>query len=187
MSHGVCPWWLGYLLASPIRRFLQDPEEILRPFVTSGMRTLDIGCGMGFFTLPLAALVGPSGSVTAVDLQEKMIRGLEKRAEKAGLAGRIDARTCRQDSLGLDDISASIDFALAFALAHEVPDRERLFAEIFAALKQGGKLLLAEPSGHVSKTAFETTVAVARQTGFEEVAGLAIRRSYAVLLARTIA
>jgi ubiquinone/menaquinone biosynthesis C-methylase UbiE len=184
MSHRVCPWWLGYLLASPVRRLLQDPQEILRPFVAAGMKTLDIGCGMGFFTLPLADLVGPSGRVVAVDLQEEMIRGLKKRAEKAGLASRIDARTCRRDTLRIDDIAGRTDFALAFALAHEVPDRDRLFAEIFTSLKQGGKLLFAEPSGHVSKTEFEKAVAVARQAGFETISASAIRRSHAVLLAK---
>ena len=182
MSNRVCPWWLGYLLASPLRRLLQDPAAIVKPYVSEGMTALDIGCGMGFFSLPLAGLVGKTGRVVCVDLQEKMIGGLVRRAEKAGLSERIDARVCRKDSLGLGDIVKEIDFAIAFALVHEVPDKERLFSEIHKTLKEGAKLLLAEPTGHVSGSDFETTLSIARREGFELVGKLDIRRSRAVLL-----
>ncbi len=182
MSNRVCPWWLGYLLASPLRRLLQDPEEIVRPYVKEGMSVLDIGCGMGFFSLPLAKLVGETGKVVCVDLQEKMIKGLIRRALKAGLSDRIDARICRKDSLGVSDIAGKIDFALAFALVHEVTDKERLFAEIYSTMKQTGELLVAEPQGHVSKPDFEKTVSIAQSAGFEVLCDLNIQRSRAVLL-----
>ena len=81
MSHGVCPWWLGYLLASPLRRLLQDPVEIVKPYAEEGMTVLDVGCGMGFFSLPLANLVGEKGRVVCIDLQDKMIKGLLGRAK----------------------------------------------------------------------------------------------------------
>jgi ubiquinone/menaquinone biosynthesis C-methylase UbiE len=182
LSDRVCPWWLGYLLASPLRRLLQDPETIMRPHVKKGMSVLDVGCGMGFFSLPLADLVGETGRVICIDLQNKMIRGLLVRAGKAGLSDRIDARVCRQDSLGVADMAGKIDFAVVFALAHEVPDKGRLFSEVYATLKQDGKLLLAEPKGHVSRLAFEKTVDAARSAGFEVLSDLVIRRSRAVLL-----
>jgi ubiquinone/menaquinone biosynthesis C-methylase UbiE len=183
MSNSVCPWWLGYLLASPLRRLLQDPEEIVRPHVKEGMSVLDIGCGMGFFSLQLAKLVGETGRVFCVDLQEKMIKGLRRRALKAGLSDRIEGRICRQDSLGVSDIAGKIDFALAFALVHEVPDKERLFAEIYNTMKETGQLLVAEPRGHVSKLDFEKTVSIARSAGFAFSRDLEIGRSRAVLLA----
>lgn len=182
MSHGVCPWWLGYLLASPLRRLLQDPVEIVRPYAEEGMSVLDVGCGMGFFSLPLAKLVGDKGRVVCIDLQEKMIKGLIARAKKAGLIARIDARVSSQSSLGMSDLAGKIDFALAFALVHEAPDKDMLFSEIHCAMKQGGKLLLAEPRGHVSKQDFERSVSHAKSMGFEVVSDLKIRRSHAVLL-----
>jgi len=83
MALRVCPWWIGYLLASPLRRRLgQDPVKILSPYVREGMTVLEPGPGMGFFTIPLARLVGPSGRVIAVDLQPKMIESLKRRAAK---------------------------------------------------------------------------------------------------------
>ena len=86
MAHRVCPWWIGYLLVSPIRKWLgQDPVEILSPYVREGMTVLEPGPGMGFFTIPLARLVGSSGRVIAVDMQPRMIQGLMRRAAKAKL------------------------------------------------------------------------------------------------------
>jgi len=161
---------------------MQDPEAIVRPYVREGMSVLDVGCGMGFFSLPLAKLVGETGKVICVDLQEKMIKGLIRRAEKAGLSERIDARTRGQDSLKVSDLAGKIDFALLFALVHEVPDKVMLFSEVYAAMKQTGKLLLAEPTGHVSKPDFEKTVSIAQSAGFEVLRDLEIRRSRAVLL-----
>lgn len=63
MSKRVCPWWLGYLLASPLRRLMVDPKKLLAPYVHEGMTVLEPGRGMGFFTLELARLVDASGRV----------------------------------------------------------------------------------------------------------------------------
>lgn len=111
-----------------------------------------------------------------------MIGGLVARAKKAGLADRIDGRVCSQRSLGVSDLAGKIDFALAFALVHEVPDKDNLFSEIHHALKPAGIFLLAEPSGHVSKQDFKRTVSLAQSRGFEVRGDVKIRRSHAVLL-----
>lgn len=182
MGHRVCPWWLGSLLASPIRRFFYDPEAVLRPHIKEGMNVLDLGCGMGFFSLPIANMIGKRGKVFCIDLQEKMIEGLVKRAEKAGLSGRIEARTCRQNSLEIKDLAGKIDFALAFALVHEVPDKDRLFSEIYDTLRQDGRFLMVEPSGHVSKKDFDKTLSTAQDTGFEDLSDVTVRHNHAVLL-----
>ena len=130
MAERVCPWWLGYLLASPVRRLLEKPEEVLAPHVESGVTAMDIGCGMGFFSLPLAELVGPSGRVICVDLQERMISSLRKRASRAGLADRIETRVCSASSLGTQDLEGKVDFVLTFAMVHEVPDAAGLLTQI---------------------------------------------------------
>ena len=56
--HHVCPWWLGPILAGPIRRLIESPTRLLGPLVRSGMTVIEPGCGMGFFTLALAETVG---------------------------------------------------------------------------------------------------------------------------------
>jgi len=170
MAGHVCPVWLGYFLASPFRKLFQNPRKILEPYVQNDMKVLDIGPGMGFFSLPLAQLVGPKGRVIGVDLQVKMLQSLARRARKAGLGNRIETRLCRPDSLNLDDLEGLIDFALAFAVVHEIPDQGRLFSEIRRALKADGRLLLVEPKLHVTRVAFASMVANAEQSGFQAMA-----------------
>jgi len=176
----VCPWWIGWLLASPVRRIFNNPVKLLAPYVREGMTVLEPGPGMGFFTLDLARLAGPSGRVVAVDIQPKMLAGLQRRARKAGLAERIDARLAQPGSLALAGLDGSVDFALAFAMVHELPDAPAFFAEIFQALKPGACLLLVEPAGHVNAARFETELAQAASAGLQ-VDRTTLRRNRALL------
>lgn len=182
MERHVCPWWIGYLLASPLRRCSQDPEKILGPYIKEGMKVMDVGCAMGFFSLPLARMVGATGQVVCIDLQEKMIKSLKKRAAKAGVSDRIDTRVCSPNSLEIDDIPEEIDFALAYAVVHEVPDSEALFSQVHQSMKPGSKLLLGEPKGHVSESDFNQTITTAQCCGFEVLEHPEIKRTHAVLL-----
>jgi 2-polyprenyl-3-methyl-5-hydroxy-6-metoxy-1,4-benzoquinol methylase len=178
----VCPAWLGYFLASPIRKLIHPPQTILAPYVKEGMTVLDIGCGMGFFSIPLAQMVGGAGKVVCVDMQEKMLRGLEKRAQRAEISARIETRLCNQHTMGLQDLAEKIDFALAFAVVHEVPDPRKFFAELSATIVPSGSVLLAEPKGHVSEEEFTSTLSMAQQQGFTMMETLQIFRSRSVLL-----
>jgi SAM-dependent methyltransferase len=182
MARLVCPWWLGYVLASPLRRLLQDPARILAPYVHEGMTVLEPGPGMGFFTLELARLVGSSGRVVVVDIQSRMLAGLKRRAARAGLLERVDSRLAAPDSMGLADLAGAVDFALAFAMVHELPAAGPFFSEVAAALKPGACLLLAEPPGHVKAARFEAELQAAAQAGLELVDRPPISRSRTALL-----
>ena len=183
MAERVCPWWLGYLLASPVRRWMmQSPEMLLAPYVREAMTVLEPGPGMGFFTLPLARMVGPKGRVVALDVQHKMLQGLRRRAQKAGILPRIETRLVPTDSMQIDDLNGAVNFVLAFAMVHELPSAERFFAETASALRTDGVLLLAEPAGHVSPDAFESELEAARKAGLEVVSRPQIRRSLAAVL-----
>jgi len=184
MAEHVCPWWMGYVLISPLRRLSQNPRKILDSHVKPGMITLDVGCGMGYYSLAMTEMVGPEGKVVCIDLQPKMIQALERRASKAGVLDRVDHRVCDKDGLGLDDLGEKIDFALAFAIVHEVPDAESFFKQVHAALRPGGTCLLAEPKGHVSEKRFEETIATAQRAGFEVVGRPEVFRSRTALLNR---
>jgi len=180
----VCPRWIGWLLASPLRRLTHDPRKILSPFVSDGMTVLEPGPGMGFFTMELARTVGPRGRVIAVDVQERMLASLARRARRAGLAPRVECRLARERSLGIDDLRNTVHFVLAFAMVHEVPDAGRFFRETGAALKRGGRMLFAEPAGHVDEESFEASLKLAAAAGLNEVAKPKIRRSLAAVLER---
>ena len=184
MADHVCPWWYARLFDNPLRRLLHPPRKVLEPHVRPGMRVAEIGCGLGPFAVGLATLAGPEGRVYLVDLQERMLRSAVRRVARAGLAERVEARRCERDGLGLDDLAGTLDFAVAFWMAHEVPDREGFARQLHAALAPGGRLLVAEPAFHVEQGDFDRTLASAAAAGLEEVGRPRIRLSRTALLGR---
>lgn len=166
MAHHVCPWWMGYLLASPLRRLYEKPEKMLSRFLEEGMTAVDYGCGMGFFTLPMAKMVGPHGKIFAVDLQEKMLSRMKKRARRAGLSDRIEPVLA--DSGGAS-IQGPVDFVAALYLVHELPDAGKFFSQMRAIMKPGTKLLMVEPASRVTEAEFAESVNLATSTGLELV------------------
>ena len=181
-AHRVCPWWVGHILASRVRRLVHDPRKILAPFVKEGAVCVEPGPGMGFFTLDMARLAGPTGRVAAVDIQPVMLEPLARRAARAGLSGRVETRLTPGPGLSLDDLAGRVDFALVFYVAHEMPDQALLFSELFHALKPGGRVLLAEPAHHVSGEYFARTLEIARAAGFTEKPAPRIRLSLTAVL-----
>jgi ubiquinone/menaquinone biosynthesis C-methylase UbiE len=179
MADHICPWWMGYLLMCPIRSWLENPEKQLKPLLEEKMTVLDIGSGMGFYTFPAARLVGKDGRVIAVDLQEKMLNSLKKRALKVGLADRVETRLCQTENI---NVTEPIDVCLAINVAHEVPDARKLFEQIAVILKPTGKLLLIEPKHHVSVADFQETIDLAGKEGFRVVGDPKFNKKlYAVL------
>jgi cyclopropane fatty-acyl-phospholipid synthase-like methyltransferase len=186
MPEHVCPWWIGYFLVSPIRRWMQNPDELIAPYVTPGMTVLEPGPGMGFFTLPLARRVG-SGRVIAVDIQPKMIEGLRRRATKAGLIQRIETRLANPDSLAVDDLKGTVDFVLAVAVVHEMTSAEGFFRQAAAAMASGARLLFAEPAGHVNDAKFAQELDDAWRAGLLVKDQPKIKRFHAAVLAKNAA
>ncbi|MBI4810264.1 MAG: class I SAM-dependent methyltransferase [Ignavibacteriales bacterium] len=182
MPEHVCPWWIGYLLVSPLRRLFYKPELIVAPFAKEGMTVLEVGPGMGFFTLPMARFVGADGKIICIDVQEKMIKSLMRRAAGAGLSDRIITRITSGNSLHVEDFTNCVDFALLFAVVHEVSNQEKLFREIYTTLKAGSLVLLSEPKGHVTLEDFNQTLKIAKQIGYDVIASPDIKRSHSAVL-----
>jgi ubiquinone/menaquinone biosynthesis C-methylase UbiE len=169
MDEKVCPVWVGYLLASPLRRMFQNPVKILAPHIKKDMKVLDVGSAMGFFSLPAARMVGDNGKVVCVDMQKKMLKVLAKRSRKAKLQNIIVPHQCTQKSLCIDGWKRQIDFAFAIALVHEVPDKENLFCEIRDAMKPAAQFLIAEPKGHVTEKEMDNSLQLAENAGFVQL------------------
>lgn len=159
----VCPWWLCYTFDNPLRRTFHDPIKILGPYLHRGDTAIDIGPGMGYFSIPMAELVGPTGRAVAIDIQQRMLSALMKRAQKKGVADRIKPHLAGEDSLGFHQ---KADFILAFWMAHEVLHQQKFFLEIRDLMKPTGNFLLVEPLIHVSRKSFSRTVETAKELGF---------------------
>lgn len=175
----VCPWWLCFTFDNPLRQLIHNPKAILGPYVHPGDRAIDIGPGMGYFTIPLAKLVGSGGHVIAIDVQEKMLLTLRSRAKKNRVSEIIEAHLASQNSLGIHE---KADFILVFWMAHEVPDQSSFFREIRDLLKPNGSVLLAEPIVHVPQKYFLRTLQSAIEIGFVVKESPKIRLSHSALL-----
>lgn len=159
----VCPVKYAGVLEHRYRRRLQNPEKILSPFVSPGMKVLDVGCGPGYFTLALSALVGKEGTVIAADLQEEMLDIIGQKTAAGQGSDNIRLHLCNAESIGITD---TLDFVLCFYMVHEVPDRTALLNEIATNLLPGGILFIVEPKFHVSKKAFRQLMTDVENAGF---------------------
>lgn len=142
-----------------------------------------MGPGIGFFTIPMAQLVGDHGRVIAADIQEEMLATINKRAIRAGVQERI---TLQLVSPKLSEIDGKVDFILAFWMAHEVPDKQKFFARLHALLNDDGQFLMVEPKLHVGKNRSNASVRSAEAAGFKLVDHPDIPLSISALFAKVI-
>ena len=132
----LCPVWLGYTFLLSIRKYQHNPQKILAPHVKVGMTVMDYGCAMGYFSIPLAQMTGTKGTVYCVDIQEKMLAKLQKRAVKYYVSNVIKPLQVGKN-FNPGELLEKIDFALLFAVVHEVPDKDQLFQDLYKMLKPG--------------------------------------------------
>jgi ubiquinone/menaquinone biosynthesis C-methylase UbiE len=178
----TCPWWFTWTFDNPLRRLFHDPFRILEPYVVEGRRVADVGCGMGYFTVAMARMVGPAGEVQAVDMQPQQLRVAERRCRRAGVADRVRFVQATADSLALQ---GPLDFVLAFWVVHEVADQNRFFEQLRAATEAGSRVLVAEPMIHVPLDVVEAELKTAASHGFAgAVRPGAVRLSWAFELMR---
>jgi len=160
----VCPVERAGSLDNSVRKFLQNPQQILKPYIHEGMTVLDLGCGPGVFSIEIAKLLGDSGKVIAADLQNGMLDKVKQKIKGTRLEQRIILHKCREESI---DLKEKVDFVLAFYMVHEVPDQDKLFSELKSMLKPSGQLFIIEPKFHVSKKSFELMIDRIKSIGFE--------------------
>jgi ubiquinone/menaquinone biosynthesis C-methylase UbiE len=116
-----------------------------RPFA----RSLEIGCGTGYFTLNLMR-AGLIEQATCSDISPGMLSALELNATRLGLA----VTTQPADAERLPFADGSFDLVLGHAVLHHIPDLARAFAEFARVLAPGGTLVFAgEPSRYGDRLA----------------------------------
>ena len=164
----LCPYWIAWLLASPVRRLGEDPAKLAATVASPGDRVLELGPGLGFYTLPLARRVGPSGRIIAIDSQQVMLDELARRCERAKLHDRVELRL-GGDPLDAVDLKESIDVVVLVNVVHETQDPADLFVRIAEVLRPGAKVLLREPSGHCSRQLFEQELRWAGAAGLSMI------------------
>lgn len=165
-NNRICPVERAGGLDNSVRRLLQNPYKILKPYIRSGMIVLDLGCGPGFFSIEIAKMLFDSGKVIAADLQDGMLEKVTKKIRGTELEQRVVIHKSQEDRIG---ISENVDFVLAFYMIHEVPNQDKLFEELKSILKPDGKIYIIEPKFHVSKESFEAMTDRIKSMGFEVI------------------
>lgn len=181
-----CPWWIQYMLVSPLRRIVEPSDTLLGSVVQPGMTVLEAGCGFGYVTLAAASKVGPDGRVLAVDMEPRAVERLKKRAERAGMADRIDARACDGRDMGLSAHAGTVDVILVIHTLHEFEDLPGFLGQARELLAPGGRVWVVEPRGHVTEESFRAELAVCLACGFREVRPASFGKHMTVLLERDL-
>lgn len=109
--------------------------------VKSGMTVCDMGCGNGFYSLPLAKMVGEDGQVLAVDVQPEMLQMLRERAEMYGLENITPILGSYHDPRLPPN---SVDVMLLVDVYHEFSYPEEMLRGIRRSLKPDGVAVLLE-------------------------------------------
>ena len=176
-----CPSWLYRMveMENPLAKNSQAKTILAGLGVAEGMTVLDAGCGPGRVTLPLGKEVGPSGKVIAVDLQQGMLDVVQRKAQQENFTMIEFAKL----PLGEGKLPAyQADRAVMAAVLGEIPQQAAALQEVFAALKPGGVLAIAETifDPHYQRKAH--VLDLAQAAGFAEVGFTGNALAYTVYL-----
>jgi ubiquinone/menaquinone biosynthesis C-methylase UbiE len=132
-----------FILSFPLRRIFENPYTTLRPFIREGMVVLDHGSGPGYYTIPMAYMVGNKGIVYAIDSDRKSLQVLEGKLKKKGIQ---NVKTFLSRDLSFIP-SNSIDFLLSKDVLCCTVLHKELAEDIERVLRKGGKGLVTIRKG----------------------------------------
>jgi ubiquinone/menaquinone biosynthesis C-methylase UbiE len=139
----ACPYGQRFWVQAPHPIITRDRlHSVLRP--EPGERLLEIGPGVGYYTLAMAGWVGVSGKVEVFDIQQEFLDHTVRRAAERGLQNILPTRG---DATALPYEDASIDAVVLTAVLGEVPDTGAALAEIRRVLRPAGRLVVGELFG----------------------------------------
>jgi len=172
-----CPAWLSWLveLDNPFARTNRAAVIVEHLAIEAGMSVVDVGCGPGRLTIPVARQVGEGGTVVALDIQAGMLERARHKAQQAGL-NNIEFI---QAGIGEGKLPlGQFDRALLVTVLGEIPEQQPALQEIFSALKPGGILSVTEIifDPHFQRRSSVTKLAT--EAGFQEQAFFGNRVAY---------
>jgi ubiquinone/menaquinone biosynthesis C-methylase UbiE len=143
----ACPYSQRLFLDLP-RPFMR--RQTLRAMLdlAPGERVLEVGPGIGYYSLDVARQLAPAGRLDVLDLQQPMLDELMRRAALLGTANIV---ATQGDARDLPFPTATFDAAFLVATLGEIPDRDQALRELHRVLKPGGRLVVGEgqPDPHM--------------------------------------
>lgn len=172
------------------RRKLLPAKDIIEKFnLQEGEVFADFGCGVGYFTIPAAEIVGESGNVFALDISDSMLEETLKRA-KANNISNISTYKIQNNIIPLE--KNSIDASLLAFVLHEITEHKKLLSEIHKVLKPYGKIIIIEwdkivyPVGPPIENRIDklSVINLLKETNFINTEEIQIGENYYSLLAQ---
>ena len=121
------------------RREWQNPEKILKQIgVKEGHTFVDVGCGKGFFSMPAARIVGPSGKVIGIDINERAVRDLQERSKEENLTNASFEVVRAEDAKACEGCADFVFFGIDL---HDFDDPQKVLQNARGMLKSSGKLV----------------------------------------------
>jgi len=129
----------GLLMGSRARKWLMNPDKTLRiAGVQQGQTILEVGCGTGFFTIPLAEMVGDQGQIVAMDASSGFLKELARKVQKANLK---NVTIVQKDALNTGLKNESIDKVLLFGvIPFPLLPLDKLLPEMYRVLIHAGTM-----------------------------------------------
>ncbi|MCF8008488.1 MAG: methyltransferase domain-containing protein [Halanaerobiales bacterium] len=119
---------------------LPPEKTLINMLLKKGDHVIDLGAGIGYFSLPATKIVGNHGTVYALDTSKKMLKELNKRVKQKGIQNIKVIKSDLYDS----NITKKVDYLLMVNVLHEVNNKNLLLKNYIEKLKQGAKIGIIE-------------------------------------------
>jgi FkbM family methyltransferase len=124
------------------RREILPPEQtLINLHLHEGDIMADIGCGIGYFSIPASKIVGKSGKIFAIDILPKMLQDVEIKIKENNILN-IEIVLTEENNLKLED--NSVTFAFISTVLHEAEKKEDFLKEVKRILAPNGKIAIVE-------------------------------------------
>jgi SAM-dependent methyltransferase len=129
-------------LTRPERDKEEQPDRVVEALkIPKGATVVDLGAGVGYFTLRLAKQVGPTGRVLAVDIQQGMLDRLAQNLDGTSI-NNVETILASADNPGLP--LNEVDLVLVVDVYHELAHPEKTLEHVRRSLRPGGRVVLIE-------------------------------------------
>lgn len=134
-------------MTNEAQSFAHPQTNILQAGFKAGEKIGEFGCGSGHVALALSGIVGESGKVYAIDIQEDVLAHLRDTIQRKGIRN-VDTICGNIEKEGGSKLREQVlDGVVLANVLFQIDDYDGLIAEIKRTLKPGGKLLVSDWAG----------------------------------------
>jgi len=127
--------------------FSKPQEIVLQMGLREGMRVIDVGSGVGHYALAAAPIVGDSGRIYAIDVQEEVLKSLRREVVERGFSNVSTIWGDIEQSFGTKLKAEVVDAAIIANALFQFEEKKAAIAEVKRVLKPGGIVLVVDWAG----------------------------------------